>query len=69
MAATARERAGALGGDEPHPPPTPPSPTHPALFTQLRALDKKANKFEKIKNEKCGSVVWSEVSELAALIR
>lgn len=36
---------------------------------QLRALDKKSTKFEKTKNEKCGSHMWSDVTELAALIR
>lgn len=35
---------------------------------QLRILEK-SNKFEKIKAEKCGSVMWTEVSELAELIR
>lgn len=34
-----------------------------------KALRPKANKFEKIKNEKCGSEIWSEVSDLAKLIR
>lgn len=36
---------------------------------RLRALDKKSTKFEKTKNEKCGSHMWSDVTELAALIR
>ena len=36
---------------------------------KLRALAKKANKFEKIKNEKCGSHIWTEVQDLAVLIR
>ncbi|GAB4819719.1 hypothetical protein N2152v2_006765 [Parachlorella kessleri] len=37
---------------------------------RLRALDKKAAKpFERIKNEKCGSKMWTEVSELAQLVR
>jgi hypothetical protein len=35
---------------------------------QLKILEK-SNKFEKIKAEKCGSVMWTEVSELAELIR
>lgn len=34
-----------------------------------RALDKKANKFEKVKVKKCGSQMWTEVFELAQLIR
>lgn len=34
-----------------------------------RALAKKSNKFEKVKAEKCGSTMWTEVTELAALIR
>lgn len=34
-----------------------------------RAMAKKANKFEKLKNEKGGDKMWTEVSELAALIR
>lgn len=42
------------------------SPLH---LLQLRALDKKSNKFEKVKNQKCGSKMWTEVSELASLIR
>ena len=37
---------------------------------QLRALDKKSTKFEKLKNERCGSHAWdSDVAQLAALIR
>jgi ferredoxin-nitrite reductase len=36
---------------------------------RARALAKKANKFEKIKNEKGGHRIWTEVSELAALVR
>ncbi|KAL4420573.1 hypothetical protein ABPG75_010229 [Micractinium tetrahymenae] len=36
---------------------------------RLRALDRKSTKFEKTKNEKCGSHMWSDVTELAALIR
>lgn len=39
------------------------------LPLQLRALDRKSTKFEKTKNEKCGSHMWSDVTELAALIR
>lgn len=35
----------------------------------MRAMAKQANKFERIKNEKCGSRVWTEVSDLAQLIR
>ena len=36
---------------------------------QLRALDKKANKIEKLKNKKGGHKMWQEVHELGALIR
>jgi ferredoxin-nitrite reductase len=36
---------------------------------RARATDRKANKFEKTKVEKCGSTAWTEVFELAALIR
>ncbi|PRW21087.1 ferredoxin--nitrite reductase [Chlorella sorokiniana] len=36
---------------------------------RMRALDRKSTKFEKTKNEKCGSHMWSDVTELAALIR
>ncbi len=36
---------------------------------KTRATDRKANKFEKTKVEKCGSTAWTEVYELAALIR
>lgn len=36
---------------------------------QLRALSKKANKFEKVKAKKCGSTMWREVGELSSLIR
>ncbi len=32
-------------------------------------MDKKATKFEKTKNEKCGSRIWTEVTDLAQLIR
>ena len=35
----------------------------------MRALAKKANKFEKVKNAKCGSRIWTEVQDLAALVR
>jgi hypothetical protein len=34
-----------------------------------RATDKKATKFEKVKVEKCGSNMWTEVHELARLLR
>ena len=38
--------------------------------TQSRILgNKKSNKFEKIKAEKCGSVMWTEVEELAKMLR
>ena len=36
---------------------------------RARATDKKANKFEKVKAEKCGSTMWTEVPELAAKLR
>ena len=36
---------------------------------QVRALDKKANKIEKLKNKKGGHNMWSEVHELGQLIR
>lgn len=36
---------------------------------RLRALDKKANKIEKMKNKKGGHKMWQEVHELGALIR
>ena len=36
---------------------------------QLRALAPKANKFEKVKNAKCGSTMWTEIQDLATLIR
>lgn len=36
---------------------------------RMRAMDRKSVKFEKTKNEKCGSHMWSDVSELAQLIR
>lgn len=34
-----------------------------------KALDKSANKFEKVKVEKCGSNMWTEVHELSALLK
>jgi ferredoxin-nitrite reductase len=38
--------------------------------TQYRILsNKKSNKFEKIKAQKCGSNLWTEVEELAVLLR
>lgn len=40
-----------------------------ALNLQKRALDKKANKVEKLKNKKGGEAMWSEVHELGQLIR
>ncbi|GFR51551.1 hypothetical protein Agub_g13970 [Astrephomene gubernaculifera] len=36
---------------------------------RARALDRKANKFEKIKVEKCGSTAWTEVFELSRLLQ
>lgn len=36
---------------------------------RVRAQDRKANKFEKVKVEKCGSNMWTEVGELAKLVR
>ena len=36
---------------------------------RARATDKKANKFEKVKAEKCGSAMWTEVPDLAAKLR
>jgi len=36
---------------------------------KAKATDPKANKFEKVKAAKCGSKMWTEVTELAALIR
>lgn len=39
------------------------------LDLQIRALDKKANKIEKMKNKKGGQAMWSEVHELGQLIR
>lgn len=50
--------------------PLPDSTAHCLPFpTQMRAMDRKSVKFEKTKNEKCGSHMWSDVSELAQLIR
>lgn len=47
------------------------SVTHPRppQQAQMRALDRKSVKFEKTKNEKCGSHMWEDVAELAQLIR
>jgi hypothetical protein len=36
---------------------------------QLRALEKKANKVEKLKIKKDGSRMWTEVAEIGELIR
>jgi len=36
---------------------------------RARALDKKANKFERVKAQKCGSTAWEDVHELSALLR
>ena len=36
---------------------------------RMRATDKKANKFEKVKVQKCGSAMWTEAHELAKLLR
>eukprot|EP01026_Neomeris_dumetosa_P084590 TRINITY_DN993_c0_g2_i1.p1 TRINITY_DN993_c0_g2~~TRINITY_DN993_c0_g2_i1.p1 ORF type:complete len:603 (+),score=82.85 TRINITY_DN993_c0_g2_i1:158-1966(+) len=36
---------------------------------KVKALDKKANKFEKVKVKKCGSKAWDDVFEFAKLIR
>ncbi|KXZ49557.1 hypothetical protein GPECTOR_20g411 [Gonium pectorale] len=36
---------------------------------RTRALDKKANKFEKVKVEKCGSRAWTDVFELSHLLK
>ena len=36
---------------------------------RAKALDKKANKFEKVKVEKCGSSAWSDVFELSKLLK
>lgn len=42
---------------------------HLSEGARVRATDKKASKFEKVKVEKCGSTMWSEVPELAKLLR
>lgn len=39
------------------------------VVLQIRALDKKANKIEKLKNKKGGHNMWNEVHELGQLIR
>ncbi len=39
------------------------------LCMQERALAKKANKIEKLKNKKGGHAMWGEVHELGQLIR
>eukprot|EP01025_Chloroclados_australasicus_P007920 TRINITY_DN1269_c0_g1_i2.p1 TRINITY_DN1269_c0_g1~~TRINITY_DN1269_c0_g1_i2.p1 ORF type:complete len:589 (-),score=63.39 TRINITY_DN1269_c0_g1_i2:316-2082(-) len=36
---------------------------------RVRAQDRKANKFEKVKVQKCGSRMWEDVFEMAELIR
>ena len=36
---------------------------------QMRALAKKSNKTEKLKNAKGGHQIWTEIGELGALIR
>ncbi|GLC36087.1 hypothetical protein PLESTB_001382100 [Pleodorina starrii] len=36
---------------------------------RTRALDRKANKFEKVKVEKCGSRAWTDVFELSRLLK
>jgi ferredoxin-nitrite reductase len=36
---------------------------------RARATAKKANNFEKVKVKKCGSLMWTEVHELSALLR
>lgn len=40
-----------------------------SVMLQIRALDKKANKIEKLKNKKGGHNMWNEVHELGQLIR
>ena len=48
--------------------PSPPRPANPpsaSLTLQMRALDRKANKFEKVKVAKSGTRMWTEVAELA----
>lgn len=39
------------------------------MLLQLRSMAKKANKAEKVKNQKGGHKMWTEVSELGELIR
>jgi hypothetical protein len=56
----------------PHPCATAPPQTTAAercVYVQARALDRKANKAEKMKVQKDGSVMWTEIEDLAALIR
>ena len=40
-----------------------------ARHVQVRALNKKAAKAEKVKNEKGGHMMWSEVGELGKMVR
>ena len=40
-----------------------------ARLVQMRALDPKANKAEKVKNAKGGHRMWTDVSELGEMIR
>ena len=42
---------------------------HVCLAIQMRALNKKANKIEKLKNKKGGHAAWEDVHELGQLIR
>jgi len=42
---------------------------HLSDAARAKATDKKASKFEKVKAEKCGSTMWTEIPELAALLR
>ncbi|KAG2489125.1 hypothetical protein HYH03_012351 [Edaphochlamys debaryana] len=42
---------------------------HLSEAARTRALDKKANKFEKVKVEKCGSRAWTDVFELSNLLK
>ena len=39
------------------------------VYVQARALGRKANKAEKMKVQKDGSLMWTEIEDLAALIR
>ena len=39
------------------------------MLAQMRALDPKANKAEKVKNAKGGHRMWTDVSELGEMIR